>query len=86
MSLTSIDEQRAAIIRELLPLLGWRLRVKTWSNGKQYAYACRRVSREVGEWRYLGPLADIDRIVSHIALLLSEKLAAVGNPASFEPV
>jgi hypothetical protein len=86
MSLPPLDEQKAAVLRELLPLLGWRLRVKTWSNGKQYAYACCQVSREVGEWRYLGPLADSDRIVSHIALLLSEKLAAVGNPASFEPV
>src|SRR5215471_8322809 len=38
-------------------------------NGKKYAYACRRIGREVAEGRYLGSLSDRDAIVHHIALL-----------------
>ncbi len=64
--LPDIYEQNAEKVRELLRPLGWTLRVIN-RRDKKFAYAHRRLSREVNEERYLAPLDD--KTLTRIAVL-----------------
>ena len=64
--LPDIYEQNAEKVRELLRPLGWTLRVIN-RRGKKFAYAHRRLSREVIEEQYLATLDDL--VLTRIAAL-----------------
>lgn len=64
-----IADDTAPALAALLKPLGWTLRVKTRPNGRKYAYARRRQTREVEDVLYLGPLDDTPGLARHIAQL-----------------
>ncbi len=59
-------EPNAEKVRELLKPLGWTLRVRN-RRDKKFAYAHRRLSREVIEEQYLAALDD--KVLTRIAAL-----------------